>query len=83
MFHPVLPKDIYGQGGFTCHIQKQTQLGHLTVGGRMFQFLDNLSIRNKIWLMMALFIGALMVGSVIDVVTTRSTASIKSSGISE
>jgi methyl-accepting chemotaxis protein len=39
----------------------------------MFQFLDNLSIRNKIWLMMALFIGALMVGSVIDVVTTRST----------
>ena len=39
----------------------------------MFQFLDNLSIRNKIWLMMALFIGAIIAGSVIDVLSIRST----------
>ena len=39
----------------------------------MFQFLDNLSIRNKIWLMMALFISAIIAGSVIDVLSIRST----------
>jgi methyl-accepting chemotaxis protein len=39
----------------------------------MYKFLDNLSIRNKIWLMMALFISAIIAGSVIDVLTIRST----------
>ncbi|MDO8989036.1 MAG: methyl-accepting chemotaxis protein [Sideroxyarcus sp.] len=39
----------------------------------MYKFLDNLSIRNKIWLMVALFISAIVGGSVIDVMTIRST----------
>jgi methyl-accepting chemotaxis protein len=39
----------------------------------MFQFLDNLSIRNKIWLMMALFISAIVIGSVVNVLSVRST----------
>ncbi|MBI5890996.1 MAG: cache domain-containing protein [Nitrosomonadales bacterium] len=39
----------------------------------MYKFLDNLSIRNKIWLMMAFFISAIIGGSVIDVLSVRST----------
>ncbi len=39
----------------------------------MFQFLDNLSIRNKLWLMMALFISAIVAGGVIDVFNVRNT----------
>lgn len=39
----------------------------------MFQFLENLSIRNKIWLMMSLFISAIIVGSIVDVSSIRST----------
>jgi methyl-accepting chemotaxis protein len=39
----------------------------------MRQFLDNLKIRNKIWLMILLFLGAIVVGSTIDVLTIRST----------
>jgi methyl-accepting chemotaxis protein len=37
----------------------------------MFRFLDNLSIRDKIWLMVALFLGAIIVGSVMDVMEIR------------
>ncbi|MBI5786818.1 MAG: cache domain-containing protein [Rhodocyclales bacterium] len=36
-------------------------------------FLDNLNIRNKIWAMIVLFIGALLVGTMIDAVTVRKT----------
>jgi methyl-accepting chemotaxis protein len=39
----------------------------------MFRFLDNLNIRHKIWLMIVLFGGAIIVGSVIDVLTIRSS----------
>jgi methyl-accepting chemotaxis protein len=39
----------------------------------MFQFLDNLSIRNKLWLIMAVFISAIAAGSVIDVFNVRNT----------
>jgi methyl-accepting chemotaxis protein len=39
----------------------------------MFKFLDNLSIRNKIWFMIVLFVSAIIVGSVIDVLNIRST----------
>jgi methyl-accepting chemotaxis protein len=39
----------------------------------MFIFLDNLSIRNKLWLMMALFISAIVAGGVIDVFNVRNT----------
>ena len=39
----------------------------------MYKFLDNLSIRNKIWLMVALFISAIIGGSIVDVMTIRST----------
>jgi methyl-accepting chemotaxis protein len=39
----------------------------------MLHFLDNLNIRNKIWAMIALFIGALLVGTMIDAVTVRKT----------
>ena len=42
-------------------------------GGGMLQFLDNLNIRNKIWAMILLFIGALLVGAMIDATTVRST----------
>ncbi len=42
-------------------------------GERMFHFLDNLNIRNKIWAMILLFIGALLVGTMIDAVTVRKT----------
>jgi methyl-accepting chemotaxis protein len=42
-------------------------------GGNMRQFLDNLNIRNKIWLMILLFLGAIVVGSAVDVSTIRST----------
>jgi methyl-accepting chemotaxis protein len=36
-------------------------------------FLDNLNIRNKIWAMIVLFIGALLVGTMIDAMTVRRT----------
>ena len=39
----------------------------------MFQFLDHLSIRNKVWLIMALFLSAIIAGSVVDVLSIRST----------
>ena len=39
----------------------------------MFQVLENLSIRNKIWLMLSLFISAIIAGSIIDVSSIRST----------
>jgi len=39
----------------------------------MFRLLDDLSIRNKIWLMMALFIGAIIAGSMMDVMEVRHT----------
>lgn len=39
----------------------------------MFKFLENLSIRNKIWLMITLFISAIVAGSLIDVMTIRTT----------
>jgi methyl-accepting chemotaxis protein len=39
----------------------------------MLHFLDNLNIRNKIWAMIVLFIGALLVGTLIDAVTVRKT----------
>ncbi|MDO8926619.1 MAG: methyl-accepting chemotaxis protein [Sideroxyarcus sp.] len=39
----------------------------------MFRFLDGLSIRNKIWLMVALFLGAIIAGSVVDVISMRDT----------
>ena len=42
-------------------------------GDSLYKFLDNLSIRNKIWLMMALFISAIIAGSVVDVMAIRST----------
>jgi methyl-accepting chemotaxis protein len=39
----------------------------------MLRFLDNLNIRNKIWAMIALFIGALVAGSLIDALNVRKT----------
>jgi methyl-accepting chemotaxis protein len=39
----------------------------------MLQFLDNLNIRNKIWGMILLFIGALLIGTMIDAATVRKT----------
>ena len=39
----------------------------------MLHFLDNLNIRNKIWAMIALFIGALLVGTMIDAGNIRKT----------
>src|SRR5512146_635322 len=39
----------------------------------MFHFLDNLSIRNKIWLMMAFFISAIIAVSAIDILSIRNT----------
>jgi methyl-accepting chemotaxis protein len=36
-------------------------------------FLDNLNIRNKIWAMILLFIGALLVGTMIDTMAVRTT----------
>ncbi len=39
----------------------------------MLKFLDNLNIRNKIWAMILLFIGALLVGTLIDASTVRKT----------
>jgi methyl-accepting chemotaxis protein len=39
----------------------------------MFQYLDNLNIRNKIWTMIVLFIGALLVGTMIDAMSVRKT----------
>jgi methyl-accepting chemotaxis protein len=39
----------------------------------MLHFLDNLNIRNKIWAMILLFIGALLVGTWIDAMTVRKT----------
>jgi methyl-accepting chemotaxis protein len=39
----------------------------------MLLFIDNLSIRNKIWLMVALFLGAIIAGSVMDVAQMRDT----------
>ena len=39
----------------------------------MFRFLDNLNIRNKIWAMILLSIGALLVGTLIDASTLRKT----------
>jgi methyl-accepting chemotaxis protein len=39
----------------------------------MFHFLDNLNIRNKIWAMILLFVGALLVGTFIDALTVRKT----------
>jgi methyl-accepting chemotaxis protein len=39
----------------------------------MFRYLDNLNIRNKVWLLIGLFISAIIVGSIIDVLTIRST----------
>jgi methyl-accepting chemotaxis protein len=37
----------------------------------MFHFLDHLNIRNKIWAMILLFIGALLAGSAFDAMTLR------------
>ncbi len=39
----------------------------------MYKFLDNLSIRNKIWMMLLLFISAIVAASIFDVMTIRST----------
>jgi methyl-accepting chemotaxis protein len=39
----------------------------------MFQFLDHLNIRYKVWLLISLFISAIVVSSIIDVLTIRST----------
>ncbi|MFZ3016832.1 MAG: methyl-accepting chemotaxis protein [Gallionella sp.] len=39
----------------------------------MFNFLDNLSIRNKIWLLVTLFIGAIVAGSIFNVMAVRAT----------
>lgn len=39
----------------------------------MLNILDNLSIRNKIWLMVALFIGAIIAGSILNVMAIRAT----------
>ncbi|MDD4911263.1 MAG: methyl-accepting chemotaxis protein [Sideroxydans sp.] len=39
----------------------------------MYRFLDNLSIRNKLGLMMALFLSAIAIGSVMDVIEIRKT----------
>ena len=39
----------------------------------MFKCLYNLNIRNKIWLMIALFIGTIVVGSIMDVINIRNT----------
>jgi len=39
----------------------------------MFRYLDNLNIRHKIWLLISLFISAIIVGSIIDVLTIRSS----------
>jgi methyl-accepting chemotaxis protein len=39
----------------------------------MFQFLDNLSIRSKIGLMVVLFLGAIITGSIADALMMRST----------
>lgn len=39
----------------------------------MLNILDNLSIRNKIWLMVTLFIGAIIAGSILNVMAIRTT----------
>lgn len=39
----------------------------------MLKFLGSLNIRHKIWLMISLFIGAIVIGSIVDVLIIRST----------
>lgn len=39
----------------------------------MFSLLNRLSVRNRVWMIVALFIGAIVCGSVVDILTLRHT----------